>query len=133
MIIGFASYTLITEIVAILEQGLAYFGNVTNIFDSISIFINLSIAINHYWQLEFYKADFQRAIAAIGIGLMYFKLFYWCRLFPQFALTYRVLYDTILSIKTFFILLLTVLFAFANIKIILDGGRGPTDTLVNEL
>ena len=58
MIVGFASYTLITEIVAIIEQGLAYFGNVTNIFDTISIIINLSITTNHYWQLEFYSQEF---------------------------------------------------------------------------
>ena len=92
--------------------------------------INFSIVINHHWILRFYTLAFQRGLAAVGIALMYTKLFYWCRLFPQFALTYRVLYDTIMSIRTFFILLLIVLFAFTNINIILDSGRSEEDSYV---
>ena len=57
------------------------------------------------------------------MAMMYTKLFYWCRLFPQFALTYRVLWDTITSITSFMVLLLIVLFAFTNVNIILDSGR----------
>ena len=64
---------------------------------------------------------------------MYFKLFYWCRLFPQFALTYRVLYDTITSISTFMVLLIIVLFAFTNVNIILDSGRDDDDSFMTSI
>ena len=91
--------------------------------DLSSLLINISIAINHHWEMGFYSLEFQRALASIGMALMYTKLFYWCRLFPQFAMTYRVLYDTIASIRSFMVLLLIVLFAFTNVNIILDSGR----------
>ena len=86
--------------------------------------------MNHHWDFGIYPMSFQRALASVGISLMYMKLFYWCRLFPQFALTYRVLYDTFASISTFMVLLIIVLFAFTNINIILDSGRDEEDSFM---
>ena len=128
-----AGYTMITEIVALSKQGALYFKSKSNIVDSISIVLNVSIAVNHHWNFEIYSLVFQRALASFGIALMYFKLFYWCRLFPQFALTYRVLYDTITSISTFMVLLIIVLFAFTNVNIILDSGRDDEESFMTSI
>ena len=75
-ILNMAGYTMITELFALYKQGAQYFRSKSNLIDSASLFINISIVINQHWDVNIYSDHFQRALASIGMMLMYLKLFY---------------------------------------------------------
>ena len=54
---------------------------------------------------------------------MWFKAFYWLRLFSQTSFYMRLIIDTLYDIRYFLILFFLILITFANALLILDEGR----------
>jgi len=60
---------------------------------------------------------------AIAIFMMWFKLFYWMRLFKPFSAFIRMITEIIKDIQVFLIMLIIALSAFANIIFLLNINR----------
>ena len=64
-----------------------------------------------------------RGIAALGVVLMWFKAFYWLRIFTGTSFYVRLIRDTLWDIRSFIILFILILLTFANALLILNEGR----------
>jgi len=66
--------------------------------------------------------------ASIAVFLMWFKLFYWMRLFKPFSAFIRMITEIMKDIQVFLIMLLISLGAFANIIFVLNLNREDSGT-----
>ena len=74
-------------------------------------------------ELEKSKKEVNRGIAAFGVVLMWFKAFYWLRIFTGTSFYVRLIRDTLYDIRNFIILFILILLTFANALLILNEGR----------
>lgn len=72
------------------------------------------------------SVSYIRSIASIAVILMYFKLFYWMRLFGSTSYFIRMIIDTFVDIQWFVLLFFMILFTFGNAIYILNYNRTPT-------
>jgi len=70
---------------------------------------------------QFYDLYTQQTLAAIAVGLMWFKLFTWMRIYDPTAFFLRLLTETFVDVKDFFIMFLVIITAFANVMFILNA------------
>lgn len=98
-----------------------YFTDIWNMIDLSSLILN---ALYLYGEVSNTIAyDNMQIIGAIAIMLMWFKLFYWMRLFQPFSAFIRMITEIIKDIKVFLIMLIISLGAFANIIFVLNANR----------
>ena len=64
-----------------------------------------------------------RTMAAISILFMWFKVFYWMRLFSKTSFYIRLILETLNDVKYFLILFMTMLMLFGNATYIMNQGR----------
>ena len=62
-------------------------------------------------------------LGAIVIFLLWFKLFYWMRLFKPFGAFIRMITEILRDIRVFLVMLLISISAFANIIFLLNFNR----------
>ena len=72
---------------------------------------------------SWYDLETQQILASMAIGLMYYRLFTWMRIYEPTAFFLRLLKMTLLDAKSFSIMLLAVITAFANVMYILNSKR----------
>jgi len=119
---------LILEIIQIKSNGISYFFDVWNVVDVGSLSLN---ALYVYGETTNGIAPDQLSvIASICLLLMWFKLFYWMRLFKPFSAFIRMITEIIKDVKVFLVMLLISLSAFANIIFVLNQNRIHDDTPV---
>lgn len=111
----------ILEMIQIKNRGISYFLDVWNLIDigslalnSVYVFGEITNSISHE-QLQVY--------ASIAIFMMWFKLFYWMRLFKPFSAFIRMITEIIKDIQVFLVMLIIALSAFANIIFLLNINR----------
>jgi len=103
--------------IQIKNRGISYFLDVWNMIDigslclnAVYVFGEITNSIDHE-QLQ--------VIGSIAIFMMWFKLFYWMRLFKPFSAFIRMITEIIKDIQVFLVMLVIALGAFANIIFIL--------------
>lgn len=111
----------ILEMIQIKNRGISYFFDVWNMIDIGSLTLNavyvggeITNSVSHE-QLQVY--------GAIAIFMMWFKLFYWMRLFKPFSAFIRMITEIIMDIQVFLVMLIISLSAFANIIFLLNINR----------
>jgi hypothetical protein len=112
---------LILEIIQIKSIGLSYFIDVWNMVDLMSLGLN---AVYVYGEVTngIHPATLQ-VIASIALLCMWFKLFYWMRLFKPFSAFIRMISEIVKDIQVFLVMLIISLLAFANIIFVLNKNR----------
>lgn len=112
---------LILEIIQIKSNGLSYFFDVWNVIDLTSLGIN---AVYVYGEItNNISYGWLQVIGSCAVMLMWFKLFYWMRLFKPFSAFIRMITEIIKDIKVFMVMLIISLMAFANIIFVLNANR----------
>lgn len=64
-----------------------------------------------------------QVIAAVALFMMWFKLFYWMRLFKPFSAFIRMITEIIKDIQVFLVMLIIALGSFANVIYVLNLNR----------
>jgi len=112
---------VILEMIQIKNIGYTYFFDVWNMVDLLSLGLNafyvfgeITNGVDH--------ATLQ-VIASFCIFLMWFKLFYWMRLFKPFSAFIRMITEIVKDIQVFLVMLIISLAAFANIIYVLNLNR----------
>ena len=121
----------VLEVFQFIEAGAAsYFSNFWNIFDLISISLNVCVIL----MVDFSDFDAAqiRPCASVAVFFMWVKLFYWMRLFENQAGFIRLLSQIVSDTRAFFLMLIICLVMFANATMILDQTRRMTNAgLIN--
>ena len=124
LILIFVSYFLFFEIVCILRDGLSYLKDIFNWIDIISFMLNIYLIIaTVYIESLTENRIVNRAISALGVVLMWFKAFYWLRIFTGTSFYVRLIRDTLYDIRYFLILFILILATFGNALLILNENR----------
>ena len=122
-ILVWSLYFLFYELAQIKEQRLLYFFSFYNFADMISAFTNIVLVI-YYWDDEHLKdpgeVRIMRFLCATAIGLMWFRLIKWMRLFDATAFYTRLLTETLSDIVTFLLLFIFVMGLFSNVLYIFN-------------
>ena len=117
------------EIVQILFHGVDYISSFWNMLDLFSVVMNTTVVI-----MDFADASFEdtNRIAAISVLVLYFKLFYFLRIFFATAYLIRMIIEIIKDMKFFVGVLMIATIAFANAFYILGRNSAPDDNLAGE-
>ena len=119
----FQIYFGVYEVYQLLSNRLAYFTDIFNIFDITSVTLNTFIFLSYGYGFNWASVSYIRSIASIAVILMYFKLFYWMRLFKPFSAFIRMITEIIKDIQVFMVMLIIALMSFANVIFILNLNR----------
>ena len=112
---------IILEIIQIKNNGISYFFDAQNIIDLGSLAINACYVFGEV--TNSYSHSSLQLIASVALLLMWFKLFYWMRLFKPFSAFIRMITEIIKDIRVFLVMLVISLAAFANIIFVLNLNR----------
>ena len=111
--------------VAMVRDGSEYLSDVFNYLDMILPLLNLYLTLfykRHTVEDDDYVT--RRALAAIASSLIWFKAFYWMKLFDFTSFYIRLIVETLKDVLSFLILFLVILMTFGNAILIMDIGRG---------
>lgn len=86
---------------------------ITNVMEISSAFLNLLLIVNEWTDRRITNGDWHRLFVLIAIGLVWFKAFYWMRLFEKHAFFMNLLYKTFQGIRSF-VLMLAILIGCAS-------------------
>lgn len=115
----------ILEMIQVKNRGLSYFLDVWNMIDMGSLAVN---AVYAYGEISnSIEPDQLQVIASVALLLMWFKLFYWMRLFKPFSAFIRMITEIIKDIQVFLVMLLIALGSFANVIFVLNQNRKHDD------
>jgi len=73
------------------------------------------------------KWELLSSLGCIAVFIMWIRVFYWLRLFPEIARFLRLIEETIKDMKAFAILFLIILLAFGNVFYIASLDRQNSD------
>lgn len=122
-------YFMVFDLIVLLREGLAYFTDVFNYIDVASFTLNFYLVFytaTHSKEERMANGDninTIRTLSAIAAVLMWFKGFYWMRLFGSTSFYVRLIKETLFDIRYFLILFFAILMTFANALMILNEAR----------
>jgi hypothetical protein len=116
---------MIIECRQLYSEGFDYFFDYWNWIDLTSatlnmiflISVNLDVLSNH----QIVTIEWVRTIGAVACWMMWFKVFYWMRLFKKTAHFITLISTTIYDIRIFSIMLVIILIAFANFFFVINN------------
>jgi hypothetical protein len=123
IILLFNVFWAYVEIRQIIFHGLDYISSFWNMLDLFSVIMNTTVVIMAFADAKF--EDVNR-VAAISVLVLYFKLFYFLRIFFATAYLVRMIIEIMLDMKFFVSVLMIATIAFANAFYIL-GRNSPED------
>ena len=94
--------------------------DVTNILELISIVLNLFLILNEWIDRAMTNNNALRFFALIAIAIVWFKAFYWMRLFDRHAFFMNLLKKTLQGITSFILMLAILLGCTANMIYIIN-------------
>ena len=97
-----------------------YLGDAWNWLDICSIGMNTLILVLNETYVDFHMI---RQLAIFAVLMMWFKLFYWMRLFEATASFIRMTKEIFVDIKAFMVMLAIIVCTFANAFLIMDHSR----------
>ena len=112
---------VILELIQIRNSGLGYFFDVWNLVDVLSLGLNAFYVYCEITNVISHQ-DLQ-LVASVATLLLWFKLFYWMRLFKPFSAFIRMITEIIKDIQVFMVMLIIALMSFANVIFILNLNR----------
>lgn len=124
IILTLIAYFFFFEMVCIMRDGLDYLTDIFNWMDNIAFILNIyMIYATVYIAPDPTARTEVRAMAALTVVFMWFKAFYWLRIFSGTSFYVRLIRDTLYDIRYFMILFILILLTFANAIMILNEGR----------
>ena len=127
----FILYFIFFEFVSFLRDGMGYIKDVFNWLDISSFGLNIYLAFLTATDFR-EKDDIQydrRGLAALAVVLMWFKAFYWMRLFTGTSFYVRLIRETLYDIRFFALLFICILATFGNALYVMSQGR-PDDEML---
>ena len=88
--------------------------NLTNLLEIISAALNIFIVVNELTDRRLTDDDILRLCAWLAIALVYFKFFYWMRLFERHAFFIALLTKTLQGIVSFIWMLIILICMISN-------------------
>ena len=112
------------EIMQIVRHKIEYFKSFWNVLDIVSIALNVSVVA-----MEFFNTDYKNInrVSCISVLILYFKLFYFMRIFNSTAYLVRMIIEIVKDMKNFVWVLMIATMAFANAYYILGRNSSPDD------
>jgi len=114
----------IVEFKQIIDDPNEYIKDYWNWIDMISQILNLTFLIMFFMDVSSWNenlhGDSMRSVGAVACFLLWIKVFYWMRLFAPTAHFITLIFQTIADVKIFTLMLVIILFAFANFFYIID-------------
>ena len=128
LIIALVIYFAFFELVSMVRDGFSYLLDIFNYLDWSAFSLNFYLISyrmlrNEDEQYEEAHIKTTRSLAALLVILVWFKAFYWMRLFSATGFYVRLIRETLWDIRYFFILFAFILLTFANALLILGTGR----------
>jgi len=116
------------ELIQIIEDRASYFFNLQNLLESGSFLINLFLMVKYDFFPEVaFDTENRNLLAGVAIGLMWYRMFTWMRIYEPTAYFLRLLKMTLLDVRSFTLMMFVVITAFANILYILNTKRIAND------
>ena len=121
-------YFLYFEVMSMKRDRYYYFLDIFNYVDLVSFIMNTYLiggmkVSKKSDELEERQEDRIRNLASVAALLMWFKAFYWLRLFGPTSFFVRMIIETIYDIRYFMILFIFILMTFGNSLLILSENR----------
>jgi len=112
---------VLLEVIQGWRDGFSYILDFWNLMDVSSLILNATYIICELNQ--YLDENTINLIGSIAVGIMWLKMFYWMRIFMPFAAFIRTVQEIMSRIAVFTIMLLMVLFGFANCIVVLQLNR----------
>lgn len=122
VILCFNIFWAYVETRQMLLHKLEYFTYFWNLLDLFSVIMNSTVVIMNYAGASFQDTN---RVAAISVLVLYFKLFYFLRIFFSTAYLVRMIIEIMLDMKFFITVLMIACIAFANAFYILGRKSDP--------
>lgn len=127
-------FFLFFEMIVALRSGLEYFSDPFNYIDLSSFALNIILVIDtHRHGYGSKVSETIRAITSLAVILMWFKVFYWMRLFDSTSFYVKLIRETVYDIRYFLILFIVILLTFANALLVANHGRGDEEEIVDSV
>ena len=123
IIIAQVLYFFYFEFMSMLRDGWPYLLDVFNYIDLLSFSLNIYLIYATTNRKENDTRVVVRSLCSLAVVLMWFKAFYWMRLFTATSFYVRLIRETIYDIRWFLILFIVILMTFGNTLLILGEGR----------
>ena len=117
---------LILECIQIKNRGFAYILDIWNVVDIGSLILNSTYVYGEITNSMSHET--LQVLASVAIFFMWFKLFYWMRLFKPFSAFIRMITEIVKDVQVFLVMLLIALGAFANVIFVLNLNRLDSDS-----
>ena len=102
-----------------------YFYSSTNLIDISGICANYVIVFNEIFGREFFSNDFKTYLIVLAVFCLWFRAFYWMRVFERPALLILLIRRTLTHILPFMVLLFIILLLFTNMLYVLNKTQDP--------
>ena len=105
----------------VVARVMKYFGSsLTNVIESSSSVFNIFIVLNETFGRQFVDESMLRTYALLAIAFVWYRNFYWMRLFEAPAFFMNLVIRTLYGIIPFTIFLVMLLMALSNVLYIVD-------------
>ncbi len=117
-------YFVKNEIVQLFLDGFAYFGSLWNYLDLCPpIIIFILVFIDYYSHIYPVDDPSIRSLMAWATLLMWFKMLYFLRIFPQTGYLIRMVVEVVIDMKYFLVLLFLGIFGFSDAFLTISMGN----------
>ena len=112
------------ELRQLYESGYNYFFDIWNVIDMSSLLLNYLFMsmffTNIFYNVEYFDQNLIYFYGSFAIFFMWIKVFYWFRLFPDYAYYVKLITQTISDSANFSLLVLIIMIAFGNFLMVAD-------------
>lgn len=106
------------ELTQLYETGWNYFFDFWNMIDITSLILNYTFMSMFFtcivYNKEYFDDNLIYELGSFAIFFMWIKVFYWFRLFPEYAYYVKLITQTIFDSANFSILVMIIMIAFGN-------------------
>ena len=103
------------------ERLVNYFGSsLTNFIEGFSALLNIFLVLNEIFERQLVEDSQLKFFALLAIAFIWYRNFYWMRLFEEPAFFMGLVMKTLYGIIPFTIFLVMLLMAFSNVLYIVD-------------
>ena len=97
-----------------------YFFDLTNMIDIISSLLNWILVLNECFDHALIDSTMLKVCSMFALGFVWYKIFYWMRLFKEPAFFMNLLTKTLSDIVPFLLMISILIMMFSNVLFILN-------------
>ena len=116
------------EILQVKDLGVDYMSNMWNYLEFFSTCLHTFIVLQHGFKVFNMNFSFLVSLSSIAVILLYFKMFYWLRLFDSLAFYVHMVAETVYDISNFIILFFLCVLTFAHAIFVLNRNSTSEET-----